>query len=159
MAKINHPPPRGPLFPWGEARSVRERLVDPSQIARPKKRRKGDPNDPPLPSAELMDFIGPARSADELRLPAPPHAPRHGADLTAFSDRPQLQSALQRAEEGLTRTLETALGRLNATPERVEQLEALLRREGQMLDLLRHLHVEMNEIHRRIRDEQKESGY
>ena len=160
MAKINQPP-REPSFPWGEPRSVRERLVDPSQVAPSKgRRRKGDPKDPPLPSIALMDFIGPARSADELRLPTPGRTPSPVADLTgSSSERSQLRSAITRADPGGVGVLENALAQVDASPERVKELEAQLRSEGRMIELLRQLHGEVDEIHRRMRDEQKESGY
>ena len=73
MAKINQQPPKTPMWPWGGPRSVRERLVDPAQFDRKKKLKKaGDPKNPALASAALMDFIGPAHSSEELRLPLPP---------------------------------------------------------------------------------------
>ena len=160
MAKINQPPRREPSFPWGEPQRVRERLVDPAQVAPAKnKRRKGDPKDPPLASIALIDFIGPAHSADDLRLPAPPRAPTTGADLVASSDRPRLQSAIARVNTEATRSLEGALGRSNASSERAEELKAQLSSEGRMIELLRQLHGDVGEIHRRMREEQKESGY
>src|SRR6185369_17960382 len=82
MAKINQNPPRTPMWPWGGPRSVRERLVDPAQFDRKKQARKaGNPKSPALASAALLDFIGPAHSADELRLPLPPYPEGHDADL------------------------------------------------------------------------------
>ena len=160
MAKINQPP-REPSFPWGERKTVRERLIDPAQVAPSKgRRRTGDPKDPPLPSIALMDFIGPARSADELRLPLPGRVTRASADpANASVDRPELRSAIGRADRETTRALETALARLDASPERVKELEAQLRSEGRMLELLRQLQEDLDAIHRRMRDEQKESGY
>jgi hypothetical protein len=159
MAKIKPPPPRGPVFPWGGPRSVRERLVDSSQLERPKKKsRKADPKNPALPSAALMAFIGPAHSAEEMRLPVPTQPLGHGAELTAFSDRPHLETAVGRGAEVAMLALESALHRVSATPERVAQLEALLGREQQMLELLAKLHGQMEEIQRRMREEQKETG-
>ena len=74
MAKINNQPPKAPLWPWGGPRSVREKLVDPTQFDRKKKLKKtGNPKSPALASAALLDFIGPAHSSEELRLPTPPH--------------------------------------------------------------------------------------
>lgn len=160
MAKINQQPPRAPLWPWGGPRSVRERLVDPSQLDRAtKKGRKSDPKNPALPSAALLDFIGPAHSSEELRLPLPPHPKGHDADLAAFSERPHLQSVAERAGEEQTRAIERQLAKLNAPPERVERLKALLAREHQMLALISQLHAEVDEIQRRMREEQKEMGY
>lgn len=160
MAKINHQPPRAPLWPWGGPRSVRERLVDPAQLDKAKKKgRKGDPKNPALPSAELMDFIGPAHSSDELRLPLPPHPRGHDADLAAFQDRPQLEAAMDRAGQEQTRAIERGLATLNAPPERLERLKALLAREQQMLSLVDSMNGELQEIQRRMREEQKETGY
>ena len=74
MAKLNNMPPRAPLWPWGGPRSVREKLVDPAEFDRKKKvAKKGDPKNPALASAALLDWIGPGHNADELRLPLPPH--------------------------------------------------------------------------------------
>jgi hypothetical protein len=159
MAKIQQPP--GPVFPWGGPRSVRERLIDPSQLQRAnKKGRKGDPKNPALPSADLMDFIGPAHTADEARLPMPPNPRGHDAELAAFSDRPHLQSAVERGlGGGGSVSLDEALERLPAAPDRLERLKALLGREQQMLALVGQLHQDVDEIQRRIRDEQKERGY
>lgn len=160
MAKINQQPPRAPLWPWGGPRSVRERLVDPAQLEKTKKKgRKGDPKNPALPSAELMDFIGPAHSSEELRLPLPPHPRGHDADLAAFQDRPHLEAAMDRAGQEQTRALEKGLSRLNAPPERVERLKALLAREQQMLQLVETMNDDLKEIQRRMREEQKDSGY
>src|SRR5919106_1090849 len=117
MAKINAPPPRGPSFPWGEPKSVRERLVDPSQVVSAgKRRRKGDPKDPPLASVALMDFIGPSHSGEDLRLPPPP-ALRSGAELAAASDRPHLRSMVNRANSEQATALEDALGLLRTSTE------------------------------------------
>ena len=162
MAKINQPPPRTPLWPWGGPKSVRERLVDPAQLERANARKsgkKGDPKNPALPSAELMDSIGPAHSSEELRLPLPPHPRGHDADLKAFGDRPNLAAAAQRAGEDQTRALEKHLTKLNAPPERLERLKALLAREQQMHQVLAELGMDLDEIQRRMREEQKELGY
>lgn len=160
MAKINQQPPRAPLWPWGGPRSVKERLVDPAQLDRAKKKgRKGDPKNPALPSAELLDFIGPAHSSEELRLPMPPHPKGHDADLAAFTDRSVLGTVAERAGEEQTRALEKNLTRVNAQPDRLERLKALLSREQQMLTLIADLNSDVDEIQRRMREEQKETGY
>lgn len=162
MAKINQQPPRTPLWPWGGPRSIKERLVDPAQLARVnanKTGKKGDPKNPALPSSALMDSIGPAHTSEELRLPLPPHPRGHDADLTAFTERPHLQAAAQRAGEEQTRAIEKRLATLNAPPDRVERLRALIAREQQMMALISDLHGEMDEIQRKMREEQKELGY
>jgi len=159
MAKIDNPPPRAPAWPWGGPRSVQERLVDPSQFDRKKKLKKaGNPKNPALASSELLDFIGPAHSSDELRLPLPPHPEGHDADLDAFNDRPMLESVADRgAEEG--GGLEMSLLSVSAPPERIDRLKALLGREQQMLSLVGQLRQDMREIQQKIREEQKDSRY
>jgi hypothetical protein len=160
MAKINPQPPRVPLWPWGGPRSVRERLVDPTQLDRKQKSgKKGDPKNPALPSAELLDSIGPAHSSEELRLPLPPNPRGHDADLEAFNDRLWLAGATARAGEAQTRALEKALSRISAPLDRLDRLRALLAREGQMLELLEQVNEDVAEVHRRMREEQKEKGY
>lgn len=157
MAKINNQPPRAPIWPWGGPRSVRERLVDPAQFN--KKRKTGDPKNPALPSTALLDFIGPAHSSEEMRLPMPPPPVGHDADLEGFQDRAHLASVAERAQPEQHERLEQSLSRLNAPPERVERLKKLLQREAQMLSLVGQLHAEIEEIQRRIREEQADEGY
>lgn len=157
MAKINNQPPRAPIWPWGGPRSVRERLVDPAQFN--KKRKVGDPKNPALPSAALLDFIGPAHSSEEMRLPMPPPPLGHDADLEGFQDRAYLASVAERAQPEQRELLEHSLSRLNAPPERVDRLKVLLQREAQMLNLVGQLHAEIEEIQRRIREEQADEGY
>ena len=160
MGKIKEPPSHRPVFPWGGPRSLRERLVDPSQLERVKtKARKGDPKNPALPSAALMEFIGPPHSAEELRLPWPPQPPGLGAELSSFVDRSHLQAAVERGSEEATVALHGALGRVSAAPERTDELVALLGREQRMLERLTQLQAELVEIQRRVREEQRETGY
>ena len=148
------------LWPWGGPRSVQERLVEPSQIDRRRKTgKKGDPKNPALASAELLDFIGPAHSADEMRLPMPPMPAGHEADVSAFGDRPYLADVARRGDAEDRKGLEMALGMVNVPADRKERLKALLGREAQMLQLVGHIHEEMVEIQRRMREEQREEGY
>lgn len=159
MAKINQPP-RTPLWPWGGPRSVQEKLVDPAQFDRKKKvSKKGDPKNPALASAALLDFIGPAHSSDELRLPLPPPPEGHDADLSAFADHQHLETLAQKADPEARRALEKQLAKVSATPERLERLRALMGREAKMLSLVEQLHQEITEIQRKIREEQKTEGY
>lgn len=158
MAKINNQPPRAPVWPWGGPRSVRDKLVDPSQFDR-KKRKAGNPKSPALASAALLDFIGPAHSSEEVRLPEPPHPKGHDADLEGLSDRPLLGSVAGRADGDQRQLLERSMGRINAPPERMERLKGLLQREAQMLALVGQVHSEVQEIQRRMREEQQEEGY
>ncbi len=160
MAKINNPPPRVPLFPWGGPRSVREKLVDPAQFDRKKKAgKKGDPKNPALASAALLDFIGPAHSADEMRLPLPPHPDGHEADLEGYLDQPRLQSVAERADDESRKAIERGLGRVTAAPDRLERLRALLGREAAMLKMVTRLNDEIRDIQRKVREAQKEEGY
>jgi hypothetical protein len=158
MAKINQQPPRAPVWPWGGPRAVREKLVDPSQFDR-KKRKVGNPKNPSLASAALLDFIGPAHSSEEMRLPTPPHPRGHDADIEGFMDRPHLASVAGRGEQQQRQLLEKGLGRVNAPPERMERLKGLLQRESQMLALVGQVNSEVQEILRRMREEQKDEGF
>ncbi|EPX58089.1 hypothetical protein D187_004378 [Cystobacter fuscus DSM 2262] len=158
MAKINNQPPRAPLWPWGGPRAVREKLVEPSQFDR-KKRKAGNPKNPALASAALLDFIGPAHSSEELRLPTPPQPRGHDADLEGFSDRPFLGSVAGRADTEQRQLLERSLSLINTTPERMERLKGLLQREAQMLSLVSQVHADIQDIQRRMREEQQEEGY
>jgi hypothetical protein len=158
MAKITNQPPKAPLWPWGGPRAVREKLVDPSQFDR-KKRKAGNPKSPALASAALLDFIGPAHSSEELRLPTPPHPKGHDADLEGFSDRPFLGSVAGRADQDQRQLLERGLSLINASPERMERLKGLLQREAQMLTLVGQMHSDIQDIQRRMREEQQEEGY
>jgi hypothetical protein len=158
MAKINNQPPRAPVWPWGGPRAVREKLVDPSQLDR-KKRKVGNPKNPALASAALLDFIGPAHSSEEIRLPTPPNPKGHDADLEGFADRPYLASVAGRAEGEQRQQLERSLGRITAPPERMDRLKGLLQREAQMLALVGQVHSEIQDIQRRMREEQQEEGY
>ena len=158
MAKINNQPP-APLWPWGGPRSVRERLVDRTQLNRKDTKKSGNPKNPALASAALLDFIGPAHSSEEVRLPAPPQPKGNDAPLEGFSDRPYLGSVAGRADGEQRQQLERSLGRINAPPERMERLKGLLQREAQMLALVGQVHAEIQEIQRRMREEQQDQGY
>jgi hypothetical protein len=158
MAKINNQPPKAPLWPWGGPRSVREKLVDPSQLNR-KKFKSGNAKNPALASAALLDFIGPAHSSEELRLPSPPNPRNNDAPLEGFSDRPHLETVAERAENEQRQMLERGLARVNAPPDRMDRLKALLQRESQMLTLMGNVHSDVEEIQRRIREEQKDEGF
>lgn len=160
MAKINNQPPKMPMWPWGAPGSVREKLVNPAQLDRKKKLKKAaNPKNPALASTALLDFIGPAHSSEELRLPLPPNPRGHDADLEGYSDRPFLSSVSERGENEQRRLLERGLARVNAPPERLERLKALLQREAQMLAVVGNLHADVQEIQRRMREEQKGEGY
>ena len=159
MAKINPNLPRAPAWPWGGPRSVREKLVDPAQLDRKKAKKKGDPKNPALASAALLDFIGPAHSAEELRLPLPPLPEGHEADTIGLLDGPQLESVAGRAGDDQRRQRDRARAGLRAPPDRVERLKALLAREAQMLTLVGRISEDLKEIDRRRREEQREEGF
>jgi hypothetical protein len=158
MAKINQPPmQRAPMWPWGGPRQVREKLVDRNQFKNVRK--KGDPKNPALASAELLDFIGPAHSAEELRLPMPPAPAGHDADVESYTDRPYLSTAAERAREEFSNRLEQGLQSIKASPERLDRLRSLLARESQMLNLVHEISGQMEEVLRRMREEQREEGF
>lgn len=147
MAKINNQPPPTPMWPWGGPRSVRERLIDRAQLDKKKLGKAGNPKAPALPSAALLDFIGPAHSSEELRLPLPPFPEGHDADVESFLDRPYLHALTKRAQDGGdAQVLERALPQINASQERQDRLKALLKRETQMLDTVSRVAAEMQQI-------------
>jgi hypothetical protein len=157
MAKINQQP-RAPLWPWGGPRSVRDRLVDPSQLDR-KKKKAGDPKNPALASSALLDFIAPAHSSEELRLPLPPHPGGDDAPLESFTARPQLASVAQRDSQESRERLERGLSQLQVAPERMDRLRGLLEREAQMLEVVGGLNEDVKDIIRRMWWEQNEDSY
>lgn len=160
MPRIYNAPPQIPTWPWGGPRTVREKLVDPAQFDRKRKAKKsGDPKNPALASSELLEFMGPGHTSEELRLPLPPFPGGHDADLEGFTDRPQLEAVAARSNPELLQQIERNLKRVSASPERVARLEALLARESQMLNLVGRLNDEVQEIQRRIREEQKAEGF
>ncbi len=169
MAKVNGggPPPGSllqrldprQLWPWGGPRFVRERLLDPSQLDKKKAKKKGDPKSPALASAALLDFIGPAHSADEQRLAMPEMPDRAEAELTAFNDQPFLEAVAERADGENRRALEKSLELVRAPPERFDRLRVLLAREAQMLSLIQQISQDKREIAQKRREEQRESGF
>lgn len=157
MAKIGDPP-RAPLWPWGGPRSVREKLVERSQLTN-KAKKKGDPKNPALASAALLDSIGPAHSAEELRLPMPPTPAGHDADIEGHADRAFLTTVAERLTEQSQGAMEVGLGEIRAAAERVDRLRALLQREASMLELVGRVSDDMAEVERRRRQEQAEESY
>lgn len=158
MANTIGPQPRAPQWPWGGPRAVRERLVDRAQLDR-KVKKKGDPKNPALASAALIDFIGPAHSAEELRLPMPPMPRGHEADVDGFLDRGHLATASENASQTMQSLMSDALAQVRAAPDRVERLKSLLQREAQMLTLVSSVTNDMAEIERRRRLETREEAY
>lgn len=159
MAKIGGQQPRAPSWPWGGPREVRGKLVDRTQLERKNVRKKGDPKNPALASTALLDFIGPAHSAEELRLPLPPGPAGHDADLEGYSDRGPLNTVAERLSEESQEALQRGLGALRAPADRVERLKALLSRESAMLELVGGVSADMAEIERKRREETAGEGY
>jgi len=159
MAKINQQIPRGPAWPWGGPSSVREKLVNRAQLEKKNVRKKGDPKNPALASAALLDSINPAHSAEELRLPMPPMPAGHEADIESYTDRSRLSSVAERAQDDQRSLLEAGLQSVRAAPDRVDRLKSLLAREQQMLEVVGSLSLDMEEIQRRMREEQAEEGF
>lgn len=151
--------PRAPMWPWGGPREVRGRLLNRAQLERKGTKKKGDPRNPALASAALIDSIGPAHSAEELRLPQPPMPPGHDADLEGYADLPYLSNVVERMNALREAELERGLGAVRAAPDRIERLRSLLGREGRMLALVSQLRDEIAEIDRRRREEQVAEGY
>lgn len=158
MAKVGQQP-KAPLWPWGGPRSVREKLVDRTQVAAGKAKKKGDPKNPALASAALLDSIAPAHSAEELRLPMPPVPLGHGADVEGFLDRPFVSTVAERMAEYRQSELERGMTTVRAAPERVDRLRSLLQRESLMLNLVSTVSDAMREIEYRRREEQAEEAY
>ena len=159
MAKIGGQQPRAPSWPWGGPKEVRGRLVDRTQLERKNVRKKGDPKNPSLASAALLDSIGPAHSAEEVRLPLPPGPAGHDADVEGYLDRGPLNTVAERMQEAQQESLQRGLGALRAAPDRVERLKSLLAREAQMLELIGTVSNDMAEIERRRREETQAEGY
>jgi hypothetical protein len=157
MAKINQQGPGSPMWPWGGPRSVRERLVSKNEVQK-KSGKTGNPKNPALASSALMDFIGPAHSSEELRLPLPPPPMGHDADIETFLDRPHLLTVAERAEQDMKRLIERGMTRINAPPDRLDRMKALLSREAQMLEMVDQVGAEMKEILRLMWDAQKDEG-
>jgi len=157
MAKIGQPQTRGPAWPWGGPREVRGKLVDRAQLKNVRK--KGDPKNPALASADLINSIGPASSSEEVRLPLPPAPPGHDSDVEGYLDRGPLTSVAERMQEAQQEALQRGLGAIRAAPDRVERLKSLLAREQQMLELMGTVSNDMAEIERRRREEQAEEGF
>src|SRR4051794_31420476 len=158
MAKVGQQPPQ-PAWPWGGPRAVQEKLVNRTQLETKKAKKKGDPKNPALASAALLDFIGPAHSSEELRLPLPLFPEGHDADLDGYIDRQNLGSVADRGDADVRGRIDRALAGIRAPPDRIERLKALLSREASMLQVMGKLHEDVEEIHRRRTDEQKEEGY
>lgn len=157
MAKIGQP--NIPVWPWGGPRSVREKLVDPTQFERKRRKKLGDPKRPALASSTLIDFIGPGHTSDELRLPPPPSPFGDGArELTPFPDRAFTREVVGRGDEAARRSLDAALARVAVAPEKLERMRAVIQREAHMLNLLGQVQAETEEIIERMKEEYKATG-
>jgi hypothetical protein len=157
MANINNRNPGG-LWPWGgnTAGGLRERKVTPEALRPKKLAKKGDPRNPALASAALLDFIGPGHTSDELRLPLPPHPRGHDADLEGFNDRPHLAQVAERGEPASLERTKQLLSELEVAADRRSRLEGLLEREERMLGIIGRVSKDQQEVDRLRREEQKE---
>ena len=123
-------------------------------------RKKGDPKNPALASAALLDSIGPAHSAEELRLPMPPTPMGHDADLEGYSDRPHLSSVAERMNELRKAALERGIASIKAPPDRVDRLQARCSSASRRCwSWSASSPTEMADVERRRREEQTEEGY
>lgn len=157
MSRIGNP--NVPAWPWGGPRSVREKLVDPAQLDRKRRKKLGDPKRPALASAQLLEFMGPGKTSDELRLPPPPSPFGDGArELTPFPDRAFTRQVTERGDEAARRMLEGALARISVAPDKLNRMRAVLHREAQMLSLLGRVQAETDEIIERMKQEYKDNG-
>ncbi len=158
MAKISDQP-KAPFFPWGGPASVNERIVRPAQLLDRKGiRKKGDPKNPALASAALLDFIGPGHTAEALRLPMPPAVPGHEAETSDFIDRSYLSAVAARIDDESRHEFDLAMGGISASPERVDRLNSLLQKEGEMLQLVAQVARDIEEIEQRRREEMQGEG-
>jgi hypothetical protein len=159
LSKIHQP--RVPAWPWGGPRSVRERLVDPAQFDRKKKSKKlGDPKNPALASAALLDFMGPGHASDEVRLPPPP-SPFDGTgerEITPFPDRAYTRKVVQRGDDGSKQALDGAMGKLVVAADKLERMRAVVHREAQMLALLGKVQENTEGIIEQMKREYKRNG-
>jgi hypothetical protein len=146
------------MWPWGGAKNVQEKLVKASQLKSRRANRKGDPKALPLASAALLEFIGPARSSEELRLPAPP-MPWERDPSNSFSEHENLEQALERSSPESSKQLQKQLLMLQVPADRLERLKSMLAYEESMLQLVGEVSGSIREIERLRREEQQEEGY
>jgi len=146
------------MWPWGGARNVQEKLVRSSQLETRRTNRKKDPKALPLASAALLEFIGPAHSSEELRLPAP-LMPLGEESSHASSEREELAQALERGSPGALGQLQKQLLTLNVPAERLERLKSMLSYEENMLRLVGEVSQALEEIERLRQEAQQEEGY
>jgi hypothetical protein len=148
-----------PPWPWGGPRSVREKLVDPAQFERKRRIRKGDPQRPPLASADLLDFMGPGHASDELRLPPPPSGlDGIEGEISPFPDRSFTRQVVDRSDEKSRQFLERAIAKVQIPAERMERLRSLLKTEALMLGLLQRVQRETDDVIERMKAEYKATG-
>lgn len=158
--RINNPNPGAvPFWPW--AGNVREKIVERNQLIDRKKAKKkgGDPKNPPLASAALLDFMGPGHTSEELRFPAPV-SPRAGEPrLAEESALGALGELLERGSESGAAGVTRELARLGVPADRLERLKGLLQREQAMLQVMGKLQEELAEIQRRMKEESAGRGF
>jgi len=160
MSKIDTPQsPKSSMWPWGGSKNVEEKLVRTAQLQQSRRiASKRDLKNPPLASAALLEFIGPAHSSEALRLPAPP-SPWGGEPSSVFSEREGLAQALERSSPESSRQLQKQLLSLGIADDRLERLKSMLAYEENMLALVSEVSASMEAIERWRQEEQKEEGY
>ena len=148
------------MWSWGGARNVQEKLIRSSQLESRQTSRKRDAQSAPLASAALLEFIGPARSSEELRLPSPP-MPWSGKEdaSNAFSEREELAQALERGTSESLGKLKKQLMVLNVPADRLERLKSMLAYEENMLRLVGEISENLDEVERLRQEEQRKEGY
>lgn len=149
---------RGVVWPWGGPRSVRERLVNPSVFERKKRRKTGDPKSPALASADLLDFMGPGHTSDELRLPMSPGYGDGGEEFRPFPDRELTAEICELGGVEARAELEKMLGRLALAPGRHARVAEMLGREARMLEVLGRMQADVDEVVERMKAEYKANG-
>ncbi len=65
----------------------------------------------------------------------------------------------ERAREEFSARLEMGLQSVRASPERLDRIKSLLARESQMLALVGEISAQMEDVLRRMREEQREEGF
>jgi hypothetical protein len=139
---------RPPLWPWGGPRSVRDRLVEPSDFAQRLQLPKPDPRSPRLPSPALLAFSAPPPTTDSLRLTDPPASSDPGS-----SDWMLLESLLARSERTGLDPSPWLPGA--PTPEQAGVLDRRLEEEHGMLSVLRGLVHDVRWVRERVTEAQK----
>lgn len=156
--RINNPAASQAFWPWPG--NVREKIIERNQlVARKKVKKGGDPKNPPLASAALLEFMGPGHTSEELRFPAPVNPRQGDARTSEQSGLPTIEGLVERGGEAQNQALGKELQRLGVPQDRLDRLRGLLQREQGMLQVMGRLSGDLAEIHRRMSEEQRSEGY